>query len=370
MSLGSQLETSSAEEASHLFFGNGLAESWFGLMSTHPPLEERIRAIDPNFDGKFSLAEGSSIDSVEEESTFASKKSWESGRTSNLAGVTAAMPGFTGSTIKAGMVLPHLGAPKVKHLEYAGRLKSSLPENLVAATREPMSATALIYVLLLSEDEAARNIQLQQLSQEVVPGVYKETISLFPSVKDLAAESKLPLIDLTIPALRHLSPAQYDQFAKTIQLIIETDRQIDLFEYTLQKIVLRHLDPYFHGAPKRVTQYYAIEPLMKDCVVLLSILAHTGHSEMEQKENAFRQGIQRLDVENDNQLLSFDECNLAQVDTALQKLEKASPIIKKNVLGACACTIAADGIIQMEESELLRAIADTLDCPIPPFVED
>ena len=50
---GSRLLTPHAEEASHLYFGNGLGEAWFGLMATHPPLDERIRAIDPSFDGKY-----------------------------------------------------------------------------------------------------------------------------------------------------------------------------------------------------------------------------------------------------------------------------------------------------------------------------
>jgi uncharacterized tellurite resistance protein B-like protein len=30
--------------------------------------------------------------------------------------------------------------------------------------------------------------------------------------------------------------------------------------------------------------------------------------------------------------------------------------------------VAADGVIQELEAELLRAIADTLDCPIPPII--
>src|ERR1017187_9512771 len=43
---GSRLRASHAQEASHMFFGNGMAEPLFSLLATHPPLEERIRAID------------------------------------------------------------------------------------------------------------------------------------------------------------------------------------------------------------------------------------------------------------------------------------------------------------------------------------
>ena len=53
LSGGSRLSTEYADEAGHLFFGNALSEGWFSLWSTHPPLQERIRRIDPGFDGTF-----------------------------------------------------------------------------------------------------------------------------------------------------------------------------------------------------------------------------------------------------------------------------------------------------------------------------
>ena len=56
------------------------------------------------------------------------------------------------------------------------------------------------------------------------------------------------------------------------------------------------------------------------------------------------------------------------VDLALERLGQAVPQIKKNVLNACAQTVAADEIVQEREAELLRAVADSLDCPIPLFV--
>ena len=38
-------------------------------------------------------------------------------------------------------------------------------------------------------------------------------------------------------------------------------------------------------------------------------------------------------------------------------------------LVTCARSVGADGVMLESEAELLRAVADTLDCPIPPFVQ-
>src|SRR5690606_8183592 len=51
---GSKLDSAHATEASHMFFGNGLGNPFFGALATHPPLDKRIRAIDPRWDGKFT----------------------------------------------------------------------------------------------------------------------------------------------------------------------------------------------------------------------------------------------------------------------------------------------------------------------------
>ena len=50
---GSKMESPNAPDAGHLFFGNALSDAFLGALATHPPLEDRIRAIDPAWDGKF-----------------------------------------------------------------------------------------------------------------------------------------------------------------------------------------------------------------------------------------------------------------------------------------------------------------------------
>ena len=49
------------------------------------------------------------------------------------------------------------------------------------------------------------------------------------------------------------------------------------------------------------------------------------------------------------------------------ELAAASPPVKKRVLGAAIVAVAADRNVTATEAELLRVIADSLDCPIPPL---
>ena len=64
-----------------------------------------------------------------------------------------------------------------------------------------------------------------------------------------------------------------------------------------------------------------------------------------------------------------EQCGVDQIDAALNRLALAVPNIKKNLIEACIHTVGADGVITENEAELLRAVADTLDCPIPPIVQ-
>ena len=369
LSFGSKLEAPHAEEASHMFFGNGMGESFFHMMDTHPPLAERIRAIDPSFDGTFPPV------SFAEVARTAPRVAppQRSPLPFPFPGMPRAQGGLAGLAppiIAAQTVMANTGNPTPAHLRFAEGLRVSIPASLQAAAREGLGASTLVYALLLSDDETVRRKQLEELTAATSAAVCQETLRVLPEVQTVATHAKLPLVDLAIPGLRHLSPAQFEQFRAAVQKLVESDGEIDLFEYVLQKVVLRHLEPYFLQARKPTVQYYALKPLAADCAVLLSALAYLGQDEPTKIEYAFQQGAQLLSyaAQVEHRLLPEAECELAQVDDALNRLCQAVPQIKKNVLNACAQTVAADGVIQEMEAELLRAIADTLDCPMPPFI--
>jgi hypothetical protein len=103
----------------------------------------------------------------------------------------------------------------------------------------------------------------------------------------------------------------------------------------------------------------------------LSATAYAGQDDPAQARAAFASGAESLGriARCEIPWLPPDECDLSHLDAALQRFSQAVPQIQKNVLNACAQTVAADGVIQPREAELLRAIADTLDCPVPPFLQ-
>jgi len=49
---GSRLTHKNSSEAAHLFFSNAVS-SWFSMMATHPPLEKRIKRLEPRWNGRY-----------------------------------------------------------------------------------------------------------------------------------------------------------------------------------------------------------------------------------------------------------------------------------------------------------------------------
>jgi hypothetical protein len=267
-------------------------------------------------------------------------------------------------------IVADMGRPRTEHLQYAVDLHQAVPASLQTATHDPLGAHALICAFLLSEDDAARQKQLDELGRGTSPGVREETVRIWPEVKGVPPHARIPLVDLALPALRRLSPAQFEQFRAAVNALIASDEKTDLFEFMLQKIVMRHLDTRFYPERRPVTQFYDLRPLARDAGILLSATAYAGADDPAEAKAAFAKGAESLGriARTEIPWLPPTECDLAHVGSALDRFAQSVLQIKKNVLNACAETVAFDAKIQPREAELLRAIADSLEFPIPPFL--
>ena len=100
---------------------------------------------------------------------------------------------------------------------------------------------------------------------------------------------------------------------------------------------------------------------------MLGVALGAGPGEPGDDQAAFDAGARHLpDVPL--QLLPPEACGLQKLNTALVELAQAAPKQRQRLVDACAACICADGKVRVGEAELLRAICDMLDCPMPPLL--
>jgi len=348
LSEGSLMQNPRAAEASHLFFGQGIKSTLGGLTATHPPLEDRIKRIDPQFDGDFTSV------SAKRPAPEKSKKSKKEDRRPEVAQKLIAALAF-------------IGAPSPQHVAYARELVDGIPARLREAIGTPWGARAAVFALLLDDDAEVRAQQFAGIEEHAEEDLARETYELMAHLEQLAPEARLPLLDLAIPSLRSLSPAQYKRFVADTDHLIRADRRLDLFEWVLTRIIQRHVGTAFEPKRSSRIRFHKTSEVEAPIAVLLNTLAHAGASDPSAIEAAYRAGAEALALPG-RAPVGDTPGNFEALDNALSLLRSAAPAVKKTLLAGCAATIAADHQVTVQESELFRAIADTLECPVPPLL--
>lgn len=348
---GSIVNNPSAPEMSHAFFCNGVKSFLSSMFATHPPLRQRILRLDQHWDGKY----------------IPTKHDNEAQPVENTSHETSNRAGIVGAGIL--QAIDSIGQPTDIHLGNASKLLQAIPPILHDAAREPFKARAVIYNLVINESADTRDTQLVHLKHHGDSGVYLETISLLPHVRQLERRLHLPLIDIALGSLRQLSLTQYQLFRKNLQVLIEADQNIDLFEWSLQKIVHHHLDNEFEKRSplSRTAKYTRLAQLRQESVLVVSLLAHTNYGGALIAQKAFDEAAKIMDLPGIN-LLPQSKINLTDLNTAVDKLALLAPLTKPQFLKACVACITADKKVSEIETELMRAIADTIDCPMPPIM--
>ncbi len=309
---GSRLRTPRTEEASHMLFGNGLAAPFFQLLATHPPLVDRIRRIDPNFDGRFPPVSpiAYSAQDLVDTSTLATRRA---APTSVRPAPLAMSQGFAFET---GAAVAQVGAPRGEHLDYATAIVGSLPPELSGHLRDPLGAVSTIYALLLDDDEPdVRHKQLEYLATQADPRANQETLRLAPLVAKVDAAAKLPLVSMASPALNDLSPKQLAAFRDDVEFLIKADGKVSLFEYAVHRFVLKRLLPRLERKQPRDVKYNSLAPVAPACGGLLSTLAYVGTRDENQAKRAFDLGIGKLGEDGVRvEILARTQCGLKLID--------------------------------------------------------
>ncbi len=328
-----------AMEARHMFFaGSGFSS----LMATHPPLEKRIKAIDPHWNGE--MLEGKADPVRAEEFSGAMGFSGSLEQTATRGGVDS-----LGESVRLDS---HVGAA----------IREDLRAGKVTAFSKQEAKTLLLGLLVAADQDgremARRILEGHGLDVETIMQVIAWSVDL----EGYDSSKKLALVDLSLSWLRKMSQPEARDFVAASHALIEADGEVNLFEFMLQKVIERHVLIGLGLKQVPGMRYRRIEGLERELADLLSVFAALagGGTAIETAAAQYR--------EHTGRELPRSKAGLAEVSSALVEMDAATPLVKQQILRLCGLVVTDDGRVADQEMELLRATAEAIGAPIPPLV--
>jgi Zn-dependent protease with chaperone function len=346
----SHLSSPAAAEYSHAYFATGVSSMLQSMLATHPPLGDRIKRIDPQWDGQF-------ITTLTKPG-LAPQPSAEKQKTKQKSAKISALD-------FAEMAIIGIGSLNEANVSHAQKLIKNIPGLLREAASDPYSARALIYAMLVNLQDGG-SIALQSFEYEVDPTMLQLTEKYCAEIKKTKPEHRLPLLEFSTNALKELSVNQYIQFKKVVNKIMQSDNKINLIEWVFQRFVLQQLDLFFNFQKPAVAKYPDLTQLGNEVNLILSLIAEIEHKNQAEAETALKAGLKVSNIDISG-VIDKKQLKLEKLNKALDQLMQLKPLAKPKLLRACLAVIMHDDVSTVQGIELIRMISSCLDCPMPPI---
>ncbi|MFA5263777.1 MAG: hypothetical protein WC378_08105 [Opitutaceae bacterium] len=261
-------------------------------------------------------------------------------------------------------VIAGAGSLTESHFKSAQALLQQIPDSLRLATQTSSSAQALMFALLCDDEPENSAKVLSVVRSALGDEIANSATHLIENLATLPHEAFLPLVQLSLPSLRTLDESATENLLAILDQAARTDALISPLELAMIKVLTRSLR--LARQPATRIEYYSFQAVADDIAVVLSSLAYVGTDKDDEAAASLATGLAQLKlVESRVVLLKAEDCSLARLSQSLDRLAISSLPIRKRLLVAAAHLIGADGTVTVEEAELYRAIAASIDCPMP-----
>lgn len=349
-SSGSRLAHPEVDEVAHMLFAPGMRR----LFATHPPLLERLKAIDPHFDP--AEIDRVRAQQLEQRSAAAAPKRTQPDAQERLAAVL---------TVPLAAVAGSVANPSTEHLLLARDIRESLPEAITRAARHPSTARALLLTLALDGRGDARERQRRYIEQQLDAQTVAIMSELEASVDALQPEQRLPALSSSFPALRQLSRDERLRLMACLNGMLQREGELSLHRYVLRKLAQVHLRDSVEPAAR--ARSLSLDQVRNDAQVLFAVLARHGHHGEAESRRAYEAGMHHL-YPRVRPEYALPSPWVAPLDVALSRLDQLPSAGKEQLIEALVKTVTHDERLTLGEAELLRAVCAALHCPLPPLV--
>jgi Zn-dependent protease with chaperone function len=353
-SAGARLAAANTDEVAHLLFAAGVAR----FFSTHPSLASRIQALDP----QFPLAQ---LDARAREAVRRAEARLEP-EAAPVPRSVVAMPSPGTVQVAPVAVAALVGNPGTREVQHARGLRLALPVAIREFAAAPARARALMLAVLASRDPARYERQLGLVEAALGAVTVKWIREARPVAESLEPMLRLPAVQELFPALRRLPRDERVMLVGVLNRLSNADGELDVFEFCLGRLVFNSLVDELDARQPHGSQ--GLATAHRPLGVLFSVLAHHGASGAEAAARAsFDAGMSVLSLRYRPAYAPSAQWP-RELWTALGRLEQLHPFAKRSLVEALVATTSHDGVLTVDEAELLRTVCAVLQCPLPPLL--
>ncbi len=355
---GTYLDSKNVEDISHLCFCTPRWIMFSNLLATHPPLEKRIELLDPQGQYKNLPLKDLRQDKKEDEKPT---------KRANIEPLGI----IGGAAVLAGTMVIHpqdvaqsIGNPTPDNVLIAQALLAKIPPSLVVVAHDTEKVALVFYALILSYNVDKMNGIQAELSKKMDADNIKQVISLASLIDGSPKNIQLPLLDISLPAFKRKTESQRKEIFENCKAISNIGDK-NLFQFTLLVLIEKAT---IDKLPRQErSKYNDFKDLIPEVSQLISVILKVGAKNIETENQDFTKLMKNFTSDQITRP-DINENEANKLQAVLTKLGLLSPLCKQKLIKVLLECISQDNVVNLSEAELIRAIAASLDCPIPPIV--
>jgi Zn-dependent protease with chaperone function len=357
LSEGSGLKVANKQEVAHMLFGE--AGKFNALFATHPPLMERIRALEPGFREEELTRLAESMAHADEASAATAPP------VTPPAAPGRVFPPLLPPVLPVAMAAATASTSGTTRFQRAAAAHQAIPAPLMSAAQQPESALTLVLGLATSTNAELQKAQRRIVADAFGDDVLDAVLAMTTSLAQLPPILRLPLAALAFPALKQLQEGRQHTLLTTLDGLVQADGRVDLSEYCLARLLRLQLleSQRPHRTPMDGTRKLSA---CRDSVTLVcAIVASGGCSDEASARRAWLLAMQQAFPGEAIRWVAPPAVWQAPFEQALNDLDGLMPAAKEVLIQSLGSAIQADGEVSVEEAELLRVICASLHCSLP-----
>jgi Zn-dependent protease with chaperone function len=362
---GSQLTNArNAKEVSHMLFGEGSRVS--RLFASHPPLMDRIAALDPSFKAE-------QVAKLQEQWAAAPPNGLAEDAALGLVGATPSAPvpvpaeAPTQVPVQPAQVSGRVGTMSQSDLYRGQQLSARVPQRYRQLAGQASTAVPLVLAMALGDEDSVRSRQMVSIATRLGDDTAAATAHMTADLEALPLLLRLPVVSIAVPALGARPPEQVRALIATLDDIALADGSISVFEYCLTRMIGGYArdvaDPSGRSKPGKAS----VATVQSAATTLVAAIAAAGNPDPAAEERAFTNAMRYLTPSSP---VVFHPPNdvWRALDSVWEPLDSLDPPNKQRLIEALVVAISDDGQLGIAEAELLRTACGLLHCALPSFV--